>query len=74
VNGPYLYVSEGYRNRVRRLNLSSGDVMTLLGGYDQVNDGVGVFGSAGVANPTALASDAVNGLYIANDFNIRALK
>jgi hypothetical protein len=74
VNGSYLYVSESYRNRVRRLKLSSGEVTTLLGGYDQVNDGVGAFGSAGVANPTALASDPVNGLYIANDFNIRALK
>jgi hypothetical protein len=74
VNGGYLYASETYRNRIRRINLATGQVLTVLGGFDPIQDGVGPFGSVGVANPSALAADATNGLYIANDFNIRALK
>jgi sugar lactone lactonase YvrE len=74
-NGGYLYVAEAYRHRIRRINTASGQVVTLLGGYDTVNDSVGPFSSGvSVANPRVLLGDPTYGLFIANDFNIRALK
>lgn len=64
----YLYVADTYNNRIRRIDIISGEVTTFAGGAYGFYDATGTF--AEFAHPASLATDGTN-LFVADTENHR---
>jgi sugar lactone lactonase YvrE len=69
-----LYIADTHNHRIRKLNLTTGTLVTVAGTTSGFSGDTGPATSAQLTLPTALALDAVGNLYIADTGNHRIRK
>lgn len=71
-SGSTLYVSDSINNSIRKINVSTGAVTTVIGSMEDHLDRTGsVATAAAIAHPTCVLYDSTLGIFTANEANVK---
>ena len=74
-DGDYFVVTDSYSNRVRKVNITSGNIATLAGDGDYNYDGNdGLATAGGMRRPYGVAVDHIGDVYFSDEHNKRIRK